>query len=79
MNSEMPKWIANRDSLSVNSNPGLYSCPSRIIKSAKHILSKPLGDIFNRSIETGIYPNKLKIAKIIPIYKTEDETEPNNY
>jgi retron-type reverse transcriptase len=51
----------------------------RIIKSAKHILSKPLADIFNRSIETGIYPNKLKIAKIIPIYKTEDEIEPNNY
>ncbi|CAB4013442.1 Hypothetical predicted protein [Paramuricea clavata] len=54
---------------------GLYSCPSRIIKCAKLILSKPLADIFNRLIETGIYPNKLEILKIIPIYKVEDETE----
>ena len=47
---------------------GLYSCPYRVLKGAQHILSKPLTDIFNSSIETGIYPNKLKIAKIIPIF-----------
>ena len=58
---------------------GLYSCPYRILKCAQHILSKPLADIYNCSIETGIYPNKLKIAKIIPIYKSGDETDPNNY
>ena len=30
-------------------------------------------------IETGIYPNKLTLAKIIPIYKSGDENDPNNY
>ena len=57
----------------------LYSCPSPVLKCAKHILSKPLADIHNCSIETGIYLNKLKIAKIISIYKSDDETDPNNY
>ena len=58
---------------------GLYSCPYRVLKGAQHILSKPLADIFNSSIETRIYPSKPKIAKIIPIYKSDDETDPNNY
>ena len=57
----------------------MYSCPYRVLKCAQHILSKPLADIYNCSIETGIYPNKLKIAKIIPIYKPGVETDPNNY
>ena len=30
------------------------------------------------SIETGAYPNKLKMAKIIPVYKSEDKTDVNN-
>jgi len=28
---------------------------------------------------TGVYLNKLKMAKIIPIFKTNDNTDPNNY
>ena len=35
-------------------------------KSAKY-LAKPLTCIINQSLITGIFPNKLKIAKIIPI------------
>ena len=52
---------------------GLYSCPYRVLKSAQHVTSKPLADIFNCSVGTGIYPSKLKIAKIIPIHKYDDE------
>ena len=65
--------------LPAKKDEGLYSCPYRVLKGAQHILSKPLADIFNSSIKTGIYPNKLKIAKIMPIYKSDDETDPNNY
>ncbi len=30
-------------------------------------------------INTGIFPGKLKIAKIIPIFKKDDETQFTNY
>ena len=62
-----------------NKSFGLYSCPIRILKCAKHILSTPLAKIINTSIQRGSYPKKLKIRKIIPVFKAEDETEPNNY
>ena len=58
---------------------GLYSCPTLVLKSASTIFSHVLANIFNASIQLGIYPSKLKHAKVIPIYKDGDETDPNNY
>jgi hypothetical protein len=58
---------------------GLYSCPTRILKCARHILSNPLSDLMNKSVECYQYPAKLKHSKVIPIYKKDDETDPSNY
>ena len=35
--------------------------------------------IFNRSLSTGIVPEKLKTAKVIPIYKEADADVFSNY
>ena len=32
--------------------------------------------LMNKSIEYGTYPSKLKLAKVIPIYKSGDESDP---
>ena len=45
----------------------------------KSVISIPLTEIFNQSVLTGVYPAKLKYAKVIPVYKGEDETLPENY
>ena len=29
----------------------------------------------NRSIEGGIHPSKLKLAKVVPVFKSEDELD----
>ena len=31
------------------------------------------------SIESGIYPSKLKFAKVVPVFKSVDELDPDNY
>jgi hypothetical protein len=49
------------------------------MKCAKSIISGPLAKLMNWSIETGIYPSKLKYAKIIPVYKSGEEDNPTNY
>ena len=58
---------------------GLYSCPVRVLKGAKNIISPPLAELINLSVQTGKYPSKLKHAKIIPVYKGDHETDPSNY
>ena len=45
----------------------------------KHIISGPLSNIINISVQEGDFPSKLKQSKVIPVYKSEDETEPENY
>ena len=62
-----------------NKAHGLYSCPIRLLNCSRHIISKPLANIVNQSVCMGIFPSKLKHAKIIPIYKDGNEDEPSNY
>jgi hypothetical protein len=42
-------------------------------------IAKPLTSIFNLSLSTGIVPEKLKTAKVIPIYKKADAAVFSNY
>ena len=62
-----------------NKAHGLYSCPIRLLKCSRHIISKPIANIVNQSVCMGIFPSKLKHAKIIPIYKDSNEDDPSNY
>ena len=50
-----------------------------MLKSCKEILSEPLSEIFNLSVQLGECTDKLKHAKIIPVYKSENESDPSNY
>jgi hypothetical protein len=43
-----------------------------IIKKSFDIICQPLVNLINLSLATGIFPDKLKIAKVIPIYKMGD-------
>ena len=76
---ESDEIITEIMALPSNKSYGLYSCPSKLLKCTRHILCVPLAKIPNNSIERGIYPEKLKIAKVAPIFKSDDETDTNNY
>ena len=43
-----------------------------VIKRISEYIIKPLTYIFNKSIESGVYPEYFKKAQIIPIYKSDD-------
>ena len=51
----------------------------KFLKLCKSIILKPLVLIFNQSVLTGEYPDELKIAKVIPLFKSGDKTLVNNY
>ena len=67
------------DSLDNNKGTGPYSIPSNMLKALKVNLSHPLTTIINMSFATGIYPDQLKIAKVIPIFKKGDKLLVSNY
>ena len=58
---------------------GLYSCPTKILKCARRVISKPIAEMINISVQSGVYPSILKHAKVIPVFKTGDVTESDNY
>ena len=60
-----------------SSNISTYS--TMLIKSIKSLLSPMLSNIINKSFTHGVHPKFLKIAHVIPIYKSGDKTDPGNY
>ena len=52
---------------------------TKFIKYGKLIISPIISNLFNLCIETGVFPNCLKIAEVIPIYKKSDPNMPTNY
>ena len=52
---------------------------NRLLKSIKCEISKPLTIIINQSLETGIFPDALKVAKVKPLFKKGDNCCLNNY
>ena len=51
----------------------------RFIKSVITSIVKPVTHIFNLSFQTGTFPEKMKIAKVIPLYKSGSKNDFNNY
>ena len=59
--------------------PRYGEIPMNIIEYVIQCIKYRLAHIFNTSFVEGIFPNKMKIAKIVPIHKGKNKTNPNNY
>ena len=59
--------------------PGIDEFRPRVIKSVIPELSEPLCHIFNLSLSKGIFPQKLKLAKVSPVFKSGNKEELTNY
>lgn len=58
---------------------GCDEVPMPIIKHAKHYLLKPLTHVINSSFISGIFPERLKISKTKPLFKSGNERNVENY
>ena len=50
-----------------------------VLKKCIHFFVDPLCNIYNKSLVSGIFPNKLKVAKVIPLYKKGPVGNIENY
>ena len=66
-------------SLKINKSPGYDDISFNVVKKCFSSLCEPMKYMFNLSIEKGIFPDDLKIAKVTPIYKADDKSNLSNY
>ena len=57
----------------------IYGISAKILKISSPVISPFLCKLFNGSFAEGIFPSKLKYAKVIPIHKGGSKLSVNNY
>jgi hypothetical protein len=68
VNKMKPKTSSGHDEIS-----------TKMIKQTINHIILPLTHIINKSLTTGIVPKQLKIAKVIPVYKSSNHDQLKNY
>ena len=53
--------------------------PTWVIKQFQHIIIKPLTECINFCLSTGNFPDELKLAEVLPIFKKHDKLDKGNY
>ena len=58
---------------------GSSNIPAWALKDSLNVIAEPLTFLINAFFEQGKFPNHLKRAHVVPMYKNGDAVEPNNY
>jgi hypothetical protein len=59
--------------------PDLDGISKKLLRFVSHEIAVPLARIYNLSISLGVFPDKFKTARIVPVYKTGDISSCDNY
>jgi Notch-like protein len=71
--SDVLKFFPNKSSLDAD------GISLKLLKYVAIEVSTPLAHIFNLSLENGIFPARLKNSRTVPIFKSGDQTNCDNY
>ena len=61
------------------SGPGPDDISIQLIKEGSDFLSPILTEMINKCLTSGVYPDALKVAKVVPIFKGGERNKPDNY
>ena len=65
--------------LNSKKSPGDVNIGAKIIPLCPDVFSQNLSKIYNNSISKGEYPQQMKIARVIALYKKGEKYKPDNY
>ena len=74
--AEVEKYINN---LKPKKSSGLDKIDNILIKELRDVISEPLSIIYSNSFTEGVFPDKMKTSKVIPLHKGKSKEETNNY
>ena len=66
-------------SLMNKNSSGYDSLSNKMLKKEPYVFAKLLKPLINESLDSGIFPECLKVAKVIPIFKKGEVDNLNNY
>ena len=62
-----------------NGAAGYYEINASLLKLVSLIIAEPLMYLCDQSLSEGLFPTELKLANVIPLYKSDDSFVFNNY
>jgi hypothetical protein len=74
-----PEVISVINKLKPKTSSGSDGISPKLIKGNSMTISEPLAHIINLSFKEGIFPQDLKVTKVIPIFKSKDHSNFENY
>lgn len=66
-------------SLKLHKSAGYDEFLTDVIKDVAYEILLPLNNIFNKSVQQCLFPQYMKVAKVIPIFKADDPSDVRNY
>ena len=66
-------------SIKLYKSPGYDDISLNVVKKCFNELCETFENVFNLSTEVGVFPDKLKIARVSPVYKAGDNSDLTNY
>ena len=67
------------DKLKSKNSTGFDNISNKTLKFFKNEIAAPLAILFNKSFQSGIVPDSMKLAKVLPIYKSKERNLMTNY
>ena len=62
-----------------NSSAGFDQISAKVIKYILPSIITPIYHLINRLLQIGVFPQRLKLARVIAIFKGGDRKDPGNY
>lgn len=66
-------------SLDVTKSTGYDEITAIALRRCADVIASVVTCIVNLTMFTGVYPDALKVARVLPVYKAESKTDPSNY
>ena len=78
-NTDEQTILKTIETLPTKNSSGFDGISSKLFKKLAPTIIKPLTLLLTQVFNTGIFPDKLKVAKVIPVFKKGNPTIINNY
>ena len=66
-------------SLNISKANGYDNISNKLLKMTVNSISRPIANLFNKSLSNGVFPTIWKKANVSPIFKQNDKQNKNNY